>query len=159
MGGQPKKSQLFETKCCGCFTVRDSRFSLIPHDAAVSWAYSGIWQSIFATPEIASRVPQTKGGRSKIWKMTLNLNCAERFRPSEMMPKGQNQNKANMRGGLAPRATDIMTSQMTKKHELKYRPTTYVMRRPLLSETLNEMNEGLRSRDLVTRSLVTWHVK
>ena len=73
MGGQPKKSQLFETKCCGCFSVKYSRFSLIPRDAPKSWAYSGIWQSIFATPEIASRVPQTKGGSVKNVKNDFEL--------------------------------------------------------------------------------------
>ena len=55
-----------------------------------------------------------RGVGQKSEKMTLNLNSAETVRPSEMMPKGQNQNKTNMRGGLAPRATDIVTSQITK---------------------------------------------
>ena len=110
----------------------------------------------FAHTETASMAPATKGGSVRnVEKMTWIINFTETVRRSEMMPKGRNQNKPNMRGGLAPRATDITTSQITKKHELKYRPTTYVMRRPLPSETLNEMNEGPRSRDLVTRSLVT----
>ena len=62
-GVNQKKSQLFHTKCWGCFIIRDGRFALIPRDAHMSPAYDGIRQTIFARREIPLPGLRPEGGR------------------------------------------------------------------------------------------------